>query len=95
MTTQLIFTNEERQQALSLYAELKDKIATSLEPGDEEKLRQHLAQSMEQGQVARDIFGLNPILTGLQTALLVVDEIGLKRDAVMAIMLHPDRKSVV
>ena len=93
MTTQLIFTNEERQQALSLYAELKDKIATSLEPGDEEKLRQHLAQSMEQGQVARDIFGLNPILTGLQTALLVVDEIGLKRDAVMAIMLHPSIES--
>lgn len=83
------FTSEERQLALSLYNELKEKIAPSLQEGDEEKIREHLTYAIEHGQVERDVFGLNPILSGLQTALLVVDEIGLRRDAVMAIMLHP------
>lgn len=44
---------------------------------------------MEKGQVHRDAFGHNPILFGFQTALIVVEEIGLKRDAVLAILLHP------
>jgi GTP pyrophosphokinase len=39
--------------------------------------------------VRRDIFGLNPILLGFQTARIVVEEIGLRRDAVLAILLHP------
>ena len=83
------FTARERQQALELYAELKEKIASSLEESDEEKIKEHLTYGIEQGQVERDIFGLNPIVTSLQTALLVVDEIGLRRDAVLAIMLYP------
>ena len=83
------FTKEEREQALALYAELKGKIASSLQLGDDVKIREHLLYAIEHGQIERDIFGLNPILTGLQTAMLVVDEIGLRRDAVMAIMLHP------
>jgi GTP pyrophosphokinase len=35
------------------------------------------------------VFGLNPILLSFQTALLVVEEIGLRRDAVIAILLRP------
>ena len=83
------FTATERKQALTLYAELKDKIASYLGEDDEEKIRQHLTYAIEHGQVERDVFGLNPIITSLQTALLVVDEIGLRRDAVIAIMLYP------
>ena len=82
------FTATERKQALTLYAELKDKIASYLGDDDEEKIRQHLTYAIEHGQVERDVFGLNPIITSLQTALLVVDEIGLRRDAVIAIMLY-------
>ena len=83
------FTATERKQALTLYAELKDKIVSYLDDDDEEKIRQHLTYAIEHGQVERDVFGLNPIITSLQTALLVVDEIGLRRDAVIAIMLDP------
>ena len=83
------FTATERKQALTLYAELKDKIVSYLDDDDEEKIRQHLTYAIEHGQVERDVFGLNPIITSLQTALLVVDEIGLRRDAVIAIMLYP------
>ncbi|MBR6320547.1 MAG: bifunctional (p)ppGpp synthetase/guanosine-3',5'-bis(diphosphate) 3'-pyrophosphohydrolase [Prevotella sp.] len=89
MTEHLDFTTKERELTLSLYAELKEKVGAMMAPGDEERLRQHLLKSLEQNQVHRDLFGLNPIVTSLQTALLVVDEIGLRRDAVMAIMLRP------
>ncbi|MBQ4393031.1 MAG: bifunctional (p)ppGpp synthetase/guanosine-3',5'-bis(diphosphate) 3'-pyrophosphohydrolase [Prevotella sp.] len=89
MTEHLDFTTKERELTLGLYAELKEKVGAMMAPGDEERLRQHLLKSLEQNQVHRDLFGLNPIVTSLQTALLVVDEIGLRRDAVMAIMLRP------
>ena len=89
MTERLDFTPEEREQTLTLYAELKEKIASSLEEGDEERVRSHLLHALEQNKVRRDVFGLNPIVSSLQTALLVVDEIGLRRDAVLAVLLRP------
>ena len=89
MNERFEFTAAERKLALTLYAELREKIASSLGQDDEEKIREHLTYGIEHGQVERDVFGLNPIITSLQTALLVVDEIGLRRDAVMAIMLYP------
>ena len=36
------------------------------------------------------MFGLNPILLSFQTAQLVVDEIGLRRDGVLAVLLRPN-----
>ena len=89
MTNKFVFTAAEKEEALALYAKLKTRLADFVKEGDEEKIRTHLMHSIERQQVKRDVFGLNPILTGLQTALIVVDEIGLKRDAVMAILLHP------
>ena len=89
MTEHLEFTIEERDLTLALYTELKTKIAPSLECDDEMHLRSHLLHALEQNQVKRDIFGLNPIVMSLQTALLVIDEIGLRRDAVLAILLNP------
>jgi len=89
MTEKLSFTQDERTVAMALYAELKNRIASSLEEGDGQKLRHLLWQSIEHGEVSRDVFGLNPIVCSLQTALLVVEEIGLKRDAVVAVMLRP------
>ena len=84
-----IFTNEERDETLRLYATLKQRVAASLEDGDEEKIRRQLLSMLEKGEVSRDQFGLNPIVTSLQTAILAVEEIGLRRDAVLAIMLRP------
>ena len=42
---------------------------------------------VEEGHLDRSVFGMNPIVASLQTAMIVVDEIGLKRDAVLAILL--------
>ena len=89
MVDRLIFSPEERRQITALYSELKEKIAPTLAEGDEERLRRQLLTAIEEGQLQRDLFGLNPIVTSLQTAMLVVDEIGLRRDAVLAVMLRP------
>ena len=82
------FTPEERSEALQLISELKERVGDSLLPGDEQKIRSMLRQQTEQQQLTRDAFGLNPVVTGLQTALILVDETGLKRDAVVAILLY-------
>ncbi|MBO7546808.1 MAG: RelA/SpoT family protein, partial [Paludibacteraceae bacterium] len=82
MTDKFVFTTAEKEEALALYTRLKELLEGNLMAGDEEKIRTHLVRSIEQQQVHRDVFGLNPILSSLQTALIMVDEIGLKRDAV-------------
>ena len=81
------FSAAERHEAMTLYTSLKDKIGQSMHLGDEHKIREYLVKQMEQGRVERDVFGLNPILLSLQTANIMVDEIGLKRDAVLAVLL--------
>lgn len=89
MADRFEFTHQEKAASLLLYSTLKEKIGPSLLPDDEKKIRSHLADSVKQNLIKRDVFGLNPVLFGFQTAMIVVDEIGLKRDAVLAILLHP------
>ena len=89
MADRFEFTHQEKAASLLLYSTLKEKIGPSLLPDDEKKIRGHLADSVKQNLIKRDVFGLNPVLFGFQTAMIVVDEIGLKRDAVLAILLHP------
>lgn len=74
---------------MSLYGLLRKEIAASLREDDEEKMRQKLMQLTESKQLHRDVFGLNPVLSAFQTARLIVEEIGLKRDAVLAVLLNP------
>ena len=88
MADRFEFSPFEKQETQNIYSKLKEILSSSLMPGDENKMRAHLKRTVEGNAVHRDIFGLNPILCGLQTALIAVEEIGLRRDAVMAIMLH-------
>ena len=89
MTERLEFTIKEKEQAISLYQHLRDQIASTLLPEDESRIRRYLLSTIEQYQVSRNIFGLNPILLAFQTAQLIVDEIGLRRDGVLAVLLRP------
>ena len=89
MTDKLEFTPQEREETLSLYQKIREQIVSSLMEGDEDRMRQHLMQAIETHQLQRNVFGLNPILLSFQTAQLVVEEIGLKRDGVLAVLLRP------
>ena len=89
MTGRLEFTTQEKEETLLLYQKIRDQIAPSLMPGDEGQMRHLMMRTIETNQVNRNVFGLNPILLSFQTAQLVVDEIGLKRDGVLAVLLRP------
>ena len=82
------FTDIEKQKALEIIEDLRQRTATALLSDDEEKLRQILFDAVEKGEVRRDVFGLNPVLMSLQTTYICVDEIGLGRDAIIATLLH-------
>ena len=81
--------NSEKEETLFLYQKIREQIAPSLIEGDEENIRQLLLDAIDTNQLQRNVFGLNPILLSFQTALLVVEEIGLKRDSVLAVLLRP------
>lgn len=90
MTDRLDFTIEEKEEIQTLYQKMREQIASSLQEGDEERLCHLIMETAESRQVQRNVFGLNPILLSFQTALLVVEEIGLKRDSVLAVLLRPN-----
>ena len=89
MAERFKFTPKEKDETMVLYNQVRREIGSSLADGDEEKMRQYLGGYIEQNRVHRDAFGLNPILLGFQTAHLIVEEIGLRRDAVLAVLLRP------
>jgi len=90
MTGRLEFTTQEKEETLALYQHIREQIAPSLHESDEERMRQLMMSALESQQVNRNMFGLNPILLSFQTAQLVVDEIGLRRDSVLAVLLRPN-----
>jgi guanosine-3',5'-bis(diphosphate) 3'-pyrophosphohydrolase len=88
MDEKYAFTTTERTEILALYCWLKEHIGDSLLPGDEQKLRSWILHRAESSKMDRDVFGLSPIVLGFQTARILVEETGMKRDAVIAILLH-------
>ena len=67
---------------------MKDKVNDTLHEGEAETVTSLIKTSIKEGKIRRDIFGLNPVLNSLQTALIATDEIGLQRDSVLAILLY-------
>lgn len=86
--TDRLFTIDELRQTATLINDLKDKVNDTLHEGEAETVTSLIKTSIKEGKIRRDIFGLNPVLNSLQTALIATDEIGLQRDSVLAILLY-------
>ena len=82
------FTDEEKLQLGEIATRLRKLMGDSLKPEDESNLRQQLEAEISDNKISRDIFGLNPILLSFQTAELEREELGMKRECVLAIMLY-------
>ena len=82
------FTPSEKEQIIGIAKRLKKDVGNSLYIDDERKMASLIKASLKEGKLRRDVFGLNPLLLGFQTAELAVQEIGLKRDAVIATLLY-------
>ena len=82
------FTEKEKQQLGHIAIRLRRLIGNSLEIEDEKKLRCQLKEEIDANKIHRDVFGLNPVLLSFQTAELELEEIGMKRDCILAILLY-------
>ena len=82
------FTDEEKLQLAEIATRLRKQMGDSIKPEDEANLRLQLETEISDNKIRRDIFGLNPILLSFQTAELELEEIGMKRECVLAIMLY-------
>lgn len=82
------FTTEEGREFVAIAKRLKEVLHDSLHADDEQKLKIQLTTEIKNNQIQRDIFGLNPILLCFQTAILEYEEIGMKRDCILAILLY-------
>ena len=82
------FTNEERLQLGLIAGRLRELAGDSITPEDEANLRSQLEEEINNNKIRRDVFGLNPVLLSFQTAELELEEIGMKRECVLAILLY-------
>lgn len=88
MDTSNFFTGEERVQFFMLYRRLLELSGDALRPDDCDKLKAQLVEAAQKGLIQRDVFGLNPVIKDMQTAVIVVEEIGMKRASILALMLQ-------
>ena len=88
MDEKFTFTPEEREQTLTILERLRTAVGNAFSVQDEQMLREDIHHAFINHQISRDVFGLNPILYALQTAEIAVNEIGLRRDGVIAILMQ-------
>ena len=88
MDEKFTFTPEEREQTLTILERLRTAVGNTFSAQDEKLIREDIHHAFINHQISRDVFGLNPILYALQTAEIAVNEIGLKRDGVIAILMQ-------
>ena len=82
------FTEEEKTQLRQIAVRLRRLMGDSLHPEDVKNLRSQLEEEASANKIRRDVFGLNPVLLSFQTAELELEEIGMKRECVLAILLY-------
>ena len=80
-------TDEERLQIEELKSKLSLLTENVLTQQDWNMVHQYLEKSTTQHGVSRDAFGLSNILTDMETALIVGQEMGLTRGSVLGVML--------
>ena len=88
MNEDFTFTPEEKEQTLAIQERLRSTMGSNVSQRDERLLHEDIHHAFVNHQIRRDVFGLNPILHALQTAEIAVNEIGLRRDGVIAILMQ-------
>ena len=88
MEKNVFFTPEEHRQLIALYRKLLSLSKDTLQKDDCRKLKSHLIKDMSAGAIPRNVFGMNPVIEDMQTAVIVAEEIGMRRASILGIMLH-------
>jgi GTP pyrophosphokinase len=88
MNSNAILTAAERKQLPALYRKLLRLTKDVLHPDDTKKLKASLLSTMSGAGVQRDTFGLLSLIKDMQTVVIVIEEMGMTRAAILGIMLH-------
>ena len=88
METNDFFRGDERKQLFALYRKLLRLSGDTLLKDDCRRLRQWLGHALQVNPTPRDVFGLNPLIKDMQTAVIVAEEIGMRRASILGVMLH-------
>ncbi len=87
MTADTLFTEQEHTALSEAKAELMRLVQPALHEGDEALVDEYLRQAIGSGKLERNEFGHNPIVVDVETALVVAEEIGHNRSALLAVVL--------
>ena len=82
------FTPDEKRQLPVLYRKLLQLSGEALRKDDCRKLKKLIISAIQSKPIPRDVFGLNPIIKDMQTAVIVAEEIGMRRASILGLMLH-------
>lgn len=86
---EIYFTDEERLQLIGLAKEIVRLDPESIEPYGFRKVKDYIIKETGKHGLKRDIFGFNPVITSLETCLVLRREINLSADAMVSCMLAP------
>lgn len=82
------FSAQEKARLPQVYRDLLRLSGSILRHDDCKKLKTYLKEASQRNLIRKNIFGINPILNDMETALIVASEIGLTRGAILGVMLH-------
>ena len=82
------FTAEEIKDLKVLYRQLLNLSGNILKQDDCKKLKKYIIEATNQDLIKRNVFGMNPIINDMETAIIVASEIGLTRGAIVGVMAH-------
>ena len=82
------YTEAERQRLSEGRESLLSLAGDALTLHDAELLDQYIRRAVDTGKIQRDAFGLNPVVTDLETSLVLAEEIGPTRGALLGVLLN-------
>lgn len=87
------FIGREKEMLYSLYRKLRRSAGDTISREDYTGLKKQLEAAVRENCLYRNSFGMNPLIRDMQTALIVSEEMGMKRASIMGILLHDIIKS--
>lgn len=88
MSELLIHTDEERKDILELIKVLTKNIEGGVLSNGYRYIKERTAIAINEGKITRDALGFSPVMTDMQTAVLVGQEIGFQNEIITSILLN-------
>ncbi len=82
-----LFSEQERTEFLRVCRSLLRSLGDSITPAEVREVRKYIREVFRSESSRQDVYGLSRLLRNLHTALIVSEEIGLKRASVIAVLL--------